>query len=644
MRFALPAAALAALSALPCLADPAAEAAAATIRARDMRARIEFLASDELEGRATLQRGNDAAAKYVASEMRRVGLSPAGTDGSFFQDVPLWVSSYKYNYFLEMRFQGEHERLEFEGFKHFTIGPGSGNDTVEGGVVFAGYGITAPEYGWDDYKDLEVTGKVVLVFRHEPQENDPKSAWDGKKMTRHATFESKVENARAHGAAAIAILNDPLGEHVPLFQSVDVVPEAMVSRTSIGFEQGKAPRNEAGGMPVVFLTMETACKILHRTVEELIAIQKDIDGTGNSGTFTVPGDLKIRTQVVGRLQTTEKKTARNVVGVLPGSDASRMDEVLVIGAHYDHLGSFGSGDDTIHNGADDNASGTAGMLEVAEALCSMEQRPDRTIVFVAFTGEEIGLLGSRYYVDHPLFPLEKTVGMVNLDMIGRDANDDPKNARQIGLAGAGTSPAWRPLVEAHQPESKLTLDFLDQDPGGSDHQPFRDKRVPVLFFFSGFHKDYHQVGDSADKIRFDKSADVARLAFRVALDVANAARRPEWTEPKEARPERMEQGASAHKGEEIAIRQLSEEEAKKAGLDADVKGLRVLYSKRKDLLEGDVILEAADAPISDPAEFVSLVKSRKGGSVSLFVQRGKRETLFVHLKGEDLEGWAAGIK
>ncbi|KAF0241947.1 MAG: hypothetical protein FD180_4189 [Planctomycetota bacterium] len=645
MRSALPTALLfAALAALPCPADPAADDAASTIRANEMRARIEFLASDELEGRATLQRGNDSAAKYIASEMRRIGLSPGGPDGSFFQDVPLWVSSYKYNYFLELRFKGGKERIDFEAFKHFTIGPGSGHDTVEGGILFAGYGITAPEYGWDDYKGIDATGKVVVVFRHEPQENDEKSAWDGKKMTKHSSFESKIENAKHHDAAALVIMNDPLGGHDPLFDSVDVVPDTMVSRTSIGFEEGKQPRNEPGGMPVVFLTMDSACRILHKTVDEMIAVQKEMDGSGNSGAFSVAGELKVRTQVVGRLQTTEKKLARNVAGVLPGGNPSKMDEVLVIGAHYDHLGSFGSGDDTIHNGADDNASGTAGVLEIAEAFCAMEKRPDRTVLFIAFTGEEIGLLGSRYYADHPLFPIDNTVAMLNLDMIGRDSNDDPKNARQVGVAGGATSSSWRPLLDGLVPSSNLELTWLDTDPGGSDHQPFRDKRVPVLFFFTGFHKDYHQIGDHADKIRFDKSADIARLAFRVALDVADRRKRPDWTDPVGARPERMEQGASAHRGDEIAIRQLSEEEAKRAGLDAEMKGLRVLFSKRKDLREGDVILEAGDAPVTDPGEFMKLLASRKGGSVSLFVQRGKRGTFFVHLKGTDLEGWAPGIK
>ncbi|MCE9584026.1 MAG: M20/M25/M40 family metallo-hydrolase [Planctomycetes bacterium] len=644
MRSILPAAALVAgLSAFSCFADPA-DDAAATIRANDMRSRIEFLASDELEGRATLQRGNDSAAKYIASEMRRIGLSPGGPNGSFFQDVPLWVSSYKYNYFLELRFKNDKERLEFEGFKHFTIGPGSGHDTVEGGVVFAGYGITAPEYGWDDYKDLNVSGKIVFVFRHEPRENDPKSVWDGAKMTKYASFEAKIANAKAHEAGGLVILNDPLGGHEPLFVSSDVVPEPLVTRTTVGFEEGQPPRNEQGGMPVVFATMETACRILHRTVDELSAIQKEIDEAGSPVTFAVEGELKMRTQVVGRLQTTEKKFARNVAGVLPGGNPGKMSEVLVIGAHYDHLGTSGSGDDTINNGADDNASGTSGMLEVAEAFCSMDKHPDRTILFVAFTGEEIGLLGSRYYVDHPLFPLASTAGMINLDMIGRNANDDPANARQVGVAGAGTSPSWRPLLESHTPGSKLDLSFLPQDPGGSDHAPFREKGVPVIFFFTGFHKDYHQVTDSADKINFQKSADVARLAFRVALDVADAKKRPEWSDPSGARPEHMEQGASAHRGEEIAIRQLSEEEARAAGLATDIKGLRVVWSKRKDLREGDVILEAGDEPVTDPGAFMKLLASMKGGSVSLFVERGKKGSLFVQLKGADLEGWRPGLK
>jgi hypothetical protein len=621
-----------------------ADDAASTIRREELRAHIEFLASDELEGRGTLQRGNDVAARYLASEMRRVGLSPGGPDGSFFQEVPLWVSSYKYTYFLELRFRSPSERQEFEAFKHFTVAPGSGHDTVEGDVVFAGYGITAPEYGWDDYAGVDAAGKAVVVLRHEPRENDEKSPWEGRKMTKHATFEAKIENARRHGAAALVIMNDPLGGHEPLFESADLVPDTMVHRTEIGFEKGGEPRISPGGMPVVFVTMETACGILHKEMEELAAIQKEMDASGKPAPFQVVGSLKVRTQLAGRLQTTERKVARNVAGVLPGADPARMSEVIVVGAHFDHLGTYGSGDDTIFNGADDNASGTAGLLEIAEAFCRLKERPARTLLFLAFTGEEIGLLGSRWFVDHPLFPLENTVAMINLDMIGRDGNDSAANAKAVIAAGANTSPLWRELLTLHGADSGLDVQPSGEDPGGSDHQPFRDRRVPVLFFFTGFHKDYHRVSDHADRIRFDKVEAVSRLAFRVASDLAARPDRPEFTDPKDARPERVEQAGAIRHGDALILRQLTEEEARRDGLDPSIRGMRVVLSKREDLKEGDVILEVGDEPCPDAEEFLRLLKERKGGSASLFVQRGKARTFFVHLKGAELEGWKPGAR
>ena len=618
-------------------ADP--EDASSTIRAGDLRAHVEFLASDDLEGRATLQRGNDIAAKYLAAQMRRIGLSPAGADGTYFQDVPLWVSSYKYQYFLELRHDGPGRRSEFEGFKDFSIVPGSGHDTVEGGVVFAGYGITAPEYGWDDYAGLEVKGKVVVVFRHEPREADEKSVFDGAKATKHSSFEEKIRNAAAHGAAAVLILNDPLGGHDPLFERADVVPDQMVHRTSVTFEEGVEPKNAQGGTPALFVDLPTACTILGRSAQEIAGLQREMDREMKPQGFEAEGKLKVRSQVFGRLQTTELKRSRNVAGLVPGSDPSKMKEVVVVGAHYDHVGIFGSGDDTIHNGADDNASGTAGILEIAEAVASMRERPARSILFVCFTGEEMGLLGSQYYAKHPLFPLDDTVAMLNLDMIGRWSRDDPANARQVVVAGITTSPSWRDLLEKHRPSSGLEPVYSPEDPGGSDHIPFRNARIPSIFFFTGFHKDYHGVGDTSDKIDFEKAALVARFAYRVTCEVAGRGRRPEFRDPKEARPERVEQAPRVSHGDDLVLRVLSEEEARKAGLENDVLGLRVHLSKRPDLREGDVILEVADEPVKDVEGFLKALEKGKGGTLSLFVMREGVGCVFVHLKGKDLEGW-----
>ncbi|NUN49530.1 MAG: M20/M25/M40 family metallo-hydrolase [Candidatus Brocadiae bacterium] len=630
---------LAAFACAAACADPL-DDALATIRPGDVRAHVEFLASDELEGRATLQRGNEIAARYIAGQMRRIGLSPAGPDGSWFQDVPLWISSYRYTWFLELVHTRGGRRDAYQAFLDFTVAPGSGRETAEGPVLFAGYGITAPEYDWDDYAGIDARGKVVVVFRHEPQENDPASRWEGRAMTRHAEFANKVGNAKAHGAVAVVFVNDPLGGHGPLFTPTDVVPDTMTHRTEIGFEEGKDPRNATEGTPAVFVSPEAACAILGRTVEDLREMQRALDA-GTPGSYETGGKLLVRTQVVGRLQTTEKKISRNVAGILPGSHPSRMGEVVVVGAHFDHLGVSGSGDDTIFNGADDNASGTAGLLEIAEALASLPEKPDRTVLFIAFTGEEIGLLGSRWYVNSPLFPLDSTVAMINLDMIGRDAGGNPANAKSVTVAGAGTSGAWGPLLGALRSATDLTLLPTNQDPGGSDHFPFRDHRIPVLFFFTGFHPDYHQVSDHAGKIRYDKAAAVARVAARAVHEIAGLRERPAFQDPADTRPEHPEGAERVWLGKDIVLRVLSDEEADKAGLPPDARGLRVWHSRRPTLLQdGDVVVEADGRDTPDVEAFLQALAGRKGRSVTLFVLRGPKTSLFVHLTGEDLEGWA----
>jgi hypothetical protein len=611
--------------------DPAQE-----IREADIRAHVEFLAGDELEGRATLQRGCEVAAAYIAAQMRRVGLAPAGSEGTFFQEVPLWVSSYKYQVTIELDLVGRGDEGKFRPFQDFSIAPGCGNATADGDIVFAGYGITAPEHGYDDYAGVDARGKVVAVFRHEPRENDAASPFEGKENSRHASFDAKIANAREHGATAILIFNDPLGGHEPLFEKTDLVPDTFVHRTEVGFEEGRHPKNAAGGLPAFFLSIETAARILQRTTEELRDLQESIDFDLKPRSFRAEGRLRIKAMTHGRLQTTERKIVRNVAGVLAGKNAALQEEVVVVGAHYDHLGAFGSGPDRIYNGADDNASGVAGMLEIAEAMAGA--RPDRTVVFVAFVAEEIGLLGSRWYADNPLFPLEDTVAMVNLDMIGRDSNDDPASADLVMAVGFQTSPAWRPMLEKLQPASGLRIFWPGSDPGASDHQPFRDRGVPVLFFHTGFHRDYHKPGDHADRINFPKARAVSRLAWQVCSELAGKAPRPEFRDPAKARPVTMEAGKRVS-GPGVELRELSEEEAKAAGWGADVRGLRVLSSKRADLKEGDVVIEVNDLVVGNAADFVAAMERVRGGTAALFVLREKRGADFVHLKGAETEGW-----
>jgi hypothetical protein len=468
----------------------------ATINPDAYLAHVKYLASPELKGRATGSPELETAAGYIASQFQSFGVKPV--PGSTYQQA--FTTTVGAHLGANNRLQADAAELPLRsGFIPFSF---SSSGTVSAPVVFVGYGITANEYHYDDYAGVDVKDKIVLLVRHEPQENDDKSVFQGKELTQHSTFAIKAVNAKMHGARAVILVNDTYPHHSG--DTDKLTP----------FGQATGP-NDAG--------------ILFAQVGESTA-EAWLKAEGHDLRETLDGidkDLKPRSFALSKLAVTltldiqhDMKTVHNVAAYLPG----KTSEYVIIGAHYDHLG---LGDEhslapsqigQIHFGADDNASGTAGVIELARWFSKQPQQ-QRGVLFMTFAGEELGLLGSNYYTQHPLLPLENAVAMLNMDMIGRIRGG------KVYVNGTGTGSTLDKLVESIQPPESFKLDLSEATGyGGSDHMSFTVKQVPVLFFFSGLHGDYHKPSDTWDKI---DAPDAARLLGYVAQITARLAADPE---------------------------------------------------------------------------------------------------------------------
>ena len=530
-----------------------------------LRAHIEYLASDKLEGRRTGTAGANLAAEYIAREFSRYGLrrsigyDTAGMSVLEADSPNRYLQKFPYVSGVEL---AEHNLLNVNPGKaddmaQFRVGEDwmplgfSSNGNISGAeMVFAGYGISSAELKYDDYSASAVRDRVAIVFAGTPDGDNPHG-----QFSRAGEIRFKAAAARAAGARALLIIT---GE--------EKLQDDRLSRLSYD-NAGEA------GIPVLVISRPLAQKLLAGGNLSEYQAAADARVANNTQLRTPIGvrKLDLSTEIIRRLS-----PSANVVGILDGSDPSLKSEVIVIGAHYDHLGHGGEGslaprEGEIHYGADDNASGTAGMLELARLFSSQKLRPRRTIVFMAFSGEEEGLLGSNYYVNHPIMPLANTVTMINMDMIGRMKDN------KLIVGGVGTAPVWRQaLAAANAPERMrvavapaspaemprpvstvgrevpgrevpivtgsngipvVTLSFekpfeltLNEDGfGPSDHSSFYAKQIPVLFFWTGTHEDYHKPSDTADKINYVDEARILGLVRRIVYEIDTSEKRPVYT-------------------------------------------------------------------------------------------------------------------
>jgi hypothetical protein len=473
---------------------------------------VTYLSRDEMKGRGDGSPELDQAADYIASQLRTWGVKPGGENGTYFQTFQL-TTGVEFGAKNELQLNGTSLKVN----QDFVPIAFSNTAAFDGPVVFAGYGITAPELHYDDYQNIDAAGKIVVVFRHEPQELDANSPFAGTDFTLHASFINKAINARQHGANGIVFVTDP-DNHA---SDPDTVGEAT-----------RGAENDDVAIPSIHARREPVLKFFKDAGKDLAAIQKKIDADLKPQSFEVPAlRARIATDVMR-----VRKPVRNVLGIVSGSDAMLQNEWLVVGAHYDHLG-LGDRNSLapsqigqIHHGADDNASGTAGMLELARLAAKNKQSWKRSILFMAFAGEELGLLGSSYFVSHPNIPLANVAAMINMDMIGRVTND------RLFVGGVGTSPNFKPWVEEFNKSVGLKLDYSDSGFGSSDHTSFNAKKIPVLFIFSGLHSDYHKPSDTYDKINAEGAVKVLSLVYLMMDRIASEVRRLEYTEVQEPRP------------------------------------------------------------------------------------------------------------
>ncbi|MBI4460111.1 MAG: M28 family peptidase [Acidobacteria bacterium] len=483
------------------------------------------MSSPELKGRGDGSPELDQAADYIAEEFRKADLQ--FLTGTPFQPFRAVVGAdLGTNNSLVLLGSPNRSYRPTQDFLPFSF---SSSGTRSASLAFVGYGITASEYQYDDYAGIDVRGKAVIVLRHEPQENDASSVFRGKETTRHAALVAKAINARNRGAVAMLLVNDPLNHGDDNLEP---------------FGRIRGPSDT--GIQVLHVKRDVVEQWLKPSGKPLRELQQAIDSDLSGQSFLLSPDLQV--EIATDIQQREA-ALKNVIGYLPGSDPAFRDQVIVIGAHYDHLGigeydSLAPGQSgQIHHGADDNASGTAGILELARLFSAERNRLRRSILFIAFSGEELGLLGSVHYVENPVIPLDRTIAMLNLDMIGRVS----KNKLFIG--GVGTSPVFRSLISAGNEELGFQFDFSDSGYGASDHMSFTRKEVPVLFFFSGLHEDYHKPSDTWEKQQPEESAKVLELVASIVRGIDVNDERPKWTPVLDNRRNRRGAASDAEQGQ-----------------------------------------------------------------------------------------------
>lgn len=527
-----------------------------------LQSHVKYLASDKLEGRRTGTPAAMEAAVYIAEEFSRAGLKPgsAGKDraAGFLQPFP-YISGIELGKGNELLFSfvpnsaskqlprtSANRTALRAGVDWIPLGLSTNAKIESANAVFVGYGLTVSELKYDDYANANAAGRIAIAFSGTPDGNNPH-----RQFARYEGVRWKAIAARNAGAKALLVIVDETS-----------FKDDPLSRLRYDNNAGDA------GLPVVAVSRQAAERLLSADSSLLAEIETRLKEKSATADAEQAPKLPLHTVLVTLATDLVRRQAgaANVIGILEGSDPTLKNEAIVIGAHYDHLGHGGSGslapkEGEVHHGADDNASGVAGVLELARIFTEQRPRPRRTIVFIAFSGEEEGLLGSNYYVNHPIVPLANTVAMINMDMIGR------MKKKTLTVGGIGTAAEWRSIVESanllqgmtvttaagssHASSSGASLPIVvaangetvvSSNPakhffltlnadgyGPSDHSSFYAKQVPVLFFWTGTHEDYHKPSDTADKINYEDQSGIVGLVARIVKTIDAADKRPTYT-------------------------------------------------------------------------------------------------------------------
>ena len=567
----------------------------------DLRQSVEYLASDDLDGRMIGTPGIEKAAGYIADNFLKLGLKPLPGLNGYFQPFRTTTRVEPDRGKSSLSLGGSTLKLGDE----FLPLRASAEKTVSGPVQFAGYGIDDPSRNDDDYAGIDPHGKIVLIMRFEPHTPQGKSvfAGGGDEWSKNATIPRKIEAAVAHGAAGIILVN-PATFH----DDDGLIP----FDRRLGFN---AP------VPVAQISVSAADAVLKLAgAPDLRSLQTKVDQTRKSVSFSL-------TNISARLSVAFKRTEKqieNVAAMLPG-EGPAADQYVVIGAHYDHLGHGGPGSlapwsHGIHHGADDNASGTAAMMAIADRFVHLGPQP-RTLIFIAFTGEEEGLLGSEYFVSHSPVRLDQIVSMLNLDMVGRVRND------QLLIGGEGTAADFPKLIEKADEGLPFKLgEFGRGGIGPSDHTSFALHKIPVLFFFSGLHMDYHRPTDTADKINYAGMKDVVSLGVKV-VQAMTTMPRPKYNASYDASGMAQMTGPGSSHGSHASLGAIPDYSQ---GEDA-TGGMRIggimpgSPSDKAGLRQGDIVARFGDTPINNMIDYTNaLGKAKPGQPIKLkIIREGK---------------------
>ena len=514
-----------------------------SIQADEMKADLFFLASPGMRGRLTGTAENDLAAEFVRSRFERLGLAPAGTNGSFYHVYNLMTATLGKENLLEISSDGSTRRPRVGQDFHPLRFSASGS--VRASLVFAGFGITSPELNYDDYSGDAIEGSIVLVLDHEPGEFDPQSPFDGVVPTlasRHPVH--KALHAQAQGAVGILYVSDVHNHSGPEnFGSAARVYWPEVPLRIERYELGSWA--ERVRIPAVQISRALARELIGGTGRTLEDLARSAETSRGTTPIPIPGIEIDLTAAVDRHAISD----RSVVAILEGSDPDLREEHVLVSAHFDHNGADGN---QVFAGADDDASGMVGLLDIAEAYALAAQdgrRPRRSILFAAWNSEERGLTGSFAYTEQPVRPLEKMVAVLNMDMIGRneevpigggrrfrglDIQTAESNENALNLIGYSYSDDLVSTVERANQAIGLELkqrydNSASQLLRRSDHWPFLQHRVPALWIHTGLHPDYHTIYDVPEKINYVKMERVSRLVHQASWDLAQQEGRPRFT-------------------------------------------------------------------------------------------------------------------
>jgi hypothetical protein len=613
-----------------------AEIPVATESEARLRRDITFLASDACEGRGVTTEGIRKAADYIAGEFRKAGLKPGGVDGTYFQ--PFTIPGAVQEGPAEFSVRGpKGQVVSFkQGVDFYPMGLGHAGKVNGLPAVFVGFGITnkpdveaeanpitgdkatekaagvtnKPDDGYDDYAGLDVADKVVFILRDAPEK-----VASGEKRRRLTAFASKVASAESHHAAAVVFVND--------------AATAADGDDLLDFNF-TALMSARGGIPVLHAHRSVLESMLSGGAKELRDIEEGVAKDLQPRSRQLEGwsvNLSVKMK-------RDKVVLKNIIGVLEGA-GSLADQTVVVGAHYDHLGfggPFSTGSASlarskkmaIHHGADDNGSGTTTVLELARRIAATAPSERRRIVFMTFSGEEINLLGSAHYTKNPVFPLEDTVAMVNLDMVGRLHRDDDGNEEKLLVEGSGTAKTFDALLESVNRDFHFKLVKKPTGMGPSDHASFYLKKVPVIFCWTGLHGDYHRPSDTADKIDVPGMRKIADFAQELIVHIASEKQRPEFVQVKSATP-------TTGNVPRLGIRPSYEDTEEKGMLLDDVSPGGP--AAKAGLKGGDRIVEVAGKPVRNLESYMTVMGGqKKTGTLDIVILRdGKRLPIKIQL-------------